>query len=229
MIKSLKNLFLFLCVTHLIGFANAQDIDFSKSIFAVVTKKKGFASLFAHEHLIIAPKGISSLNFVWGDPSSITYEVEFQTEDLIIDDNQQRSTLSPLIQNLDILEENLSSIGKSDSRAIRKSMLSRDQLDVFSYPTIKARLHHITKNLRPNMIGNEQFNYTGKFEITIKNKTVFKDVSFQVAFTDTTLEITAVQKLNFTDFGITPYSAFFGAVKVSNEFVLLVKAQTIPN
>ena len=66
--------------------------------------------------------------------------------------------------------------------------------------------------------GGVAFPYAATLELEVRGKKVAKPVAARYQLADGTLTVEAVGAFRFTDFGIEPYSAFFGAVKNEDEF-----------
>ena len=200
------------------GAAAAQELTIQpeKSIIAVVTHKGGFAASQAHNHLISigAERAVLTL-----DPESALasrFELAFDAKDLLVDDWDQQQAWYPRLEELDLLDEPFSEVAEKDRKKIAKSMLGDDQLDAAKYPRITARL--LGAEEKPSTQGAESFPYAVRLALEVHGRTVETTAAARFEATDGLITVEAIAPFRFTDFGIEPFSAFFGAVKNEDEF-----------
>lgn len=218
------------CLVCLAPTAGAQTwtIDHNASIFAVVTHKEGLAAGLAHEHFIVAAEYEATLRESAGRPESFT--IEFATADLLVDDPSQASAWQGPLLELELIGEAFAELSEKDRGKIRKSMLSKKQLDAEAFPEIRATLSEI----RPGETGG----YVGRLSLTVKGKSASRDIEFdwpaasassvsdQSGAASRRVEVTTT--FDFTDFGIEPYSAMLGSIRVADTFhVLAVLVATL--
>lgn len=198
------------------SFAGEVEIDASRSIFAVITHKGGIAASQAHNHLVAASGYQTRLTFDPERPLAAGFELELATEDLEIDDREAQETWYPRLEALGILDEPFNEVPAKDRAKIHEAMVSGKQLDVATYPTIKARVIAVAEEL--STPGGVEMPYSATLALEVHGKTVERRVAARFEKNDGTLTIEAIGAFQFTDFGIKPYSAAFGLVKNLDEF-----------
>ena len=67
-------------------------------------------------------------------------------------------------------------------------------------------------------VGGVTFDHMATVDVTVHGTTVSRDVPIRLEHDGESLRIEAVGRFEFEEFGIKPYSAFLGTVKVKNEF-----------
>lgn len=208
-----------LILSFLSGLAFANELP-TNSTFAVITHKAGIAKGLAHNHFVTA----SSWQGSWEDPNAapeaIRLSLTFPVKDLVVDDFQQASQWFPKIKELGILAEPYEELKDKDRKKIRKSMLGKSQLHAASFPDIKAAITAVTP--KAQQMGTVSFSHELTVAITIKGKKVDASIPARIERTEQGLKLFAVCELQFTQFGIKPYSAMFGAVANQDRFHLLV-------
>lgn len=204
--------------------ANAEwTIDHEASVFAVVTHKEGLAAGLAHEHLVVAdgfdflmqPGGL----FTPEDDTPGSAEIELSVDRLQVDDPALASAWQERLLELDLIAEPFAELSEKDRRKIRKSMLGKKQLDAESHPTIRASLQEI----RRVEDSQEPSRYVGTLSLTVRGDTASRDMEFELDVGDDgrlRAELTA--SFAFSDFGIEPYSAMLGAIRVADSFDVFV-------
>ena len=158
----------------------------------VYTFKEGFLSAVAHDLLIEATKFSINLNVPAGNINSASVEAEIQANSLkvlcAIKDGQHR---------YDMLKE-------KDKADIEEATF-KDVLHPSKYPTI---------NFRSSNIQEKDGVYHVKGELTLHGVT--RPIEFE-AKTTTGKELKGKVTLAQKDFGIKPYKALLGTLKVKNE------------
>jgi len=187
-----------------------------ESILAVITHKAGLASGMAHNHLIAAAGYDAKLEFDEASISSARFELRLRPEDLVVDDPELQNAWLPRIRELGILEEPFGDVSDGDRKKIRKSMLSKKQLDAESFPQITASSLSVRKIAAPTEATS--FAYRVTVVLEIHGKRVEREMSARFTLEDGVLSVEAFGVFQFTDFGIKPFSAFLGMVKNHNEF-----------
>lgn len=203
--------------------AQTWTFDPEASLFAVVTHKEGLAAGLAHEHLVVARDYDTSLSQADGAPESFT--MEFATNDLLVDDPDLASAWQERLLDLDLIAEPFAKLSEKDRGKIRKSMLGRKQLDAENHPKIRAELTEI----RPEDAGGDRGGYVGTLSLTVKGKTASREIEFEWnADTESATEtgdprrIEVTTAFDFTEFGIEPYSAMLGSIRVADTFHVFV-------
>lgn len=165
-----------------------------QSELAVLVFKTGFASALAHDHIVRATRFSGSIRGVPGDPAAAVVRVAVAAEMLAADEPETRRKHG--------LAAGLSD---SDRREIQSTMLGETQLHVAAYPVITFQ----SVAVEPRAGG--EFLVTGDF--TLHGTTRRIGIPATVQFSGDALRATGAFDVNQSDFGITPVSLFFGAVR----------------
>ena len=196
--------------------AEEVEIEADDSIIAVITHKGGFAAKRAHNHLIAASGYEAELSFDAAAPLATRFELGFGVEQLVVDPWDLEQAWYPRLQELEILAEAFTEIADKDRQKIRKSMLSNEQLDGEKFPRISASVTGIEEKAVTH--GEVNFPYTASLVLEVRGRRVEKPVAARYEAADGSLTVEAVGAFRFKEFGIEPFSAFFGAVKNEDEF-----------
>lgn len=207
--------FAILSGANLIAKEQRYIINPTKTYFAIVTGKEGIASAAAHEHVVIARNYEAKLIINEKDPVKSTFNLVIPTKKLNIDNPGDEKAVLKILKRLKLRQAPFKSPDNKDRKEIKASMLSKEQLDAGNFGKISLKTIKITKNKANN-------NYKVKFKLKIRNKTVTKSINVTAISLKNLINISGYTKLKFSDFGIKPYSAFLGAVKVSDEFLLVL-------
>ena len=196
---------------------NAEEVALraDESTVAVVTHKGGFAAAKAHNHLIVAEGYEATLVFDPESPLAARFELAFAAESLVVDPWEQEQALYPRLEELGVLDEPFSEVAAKDRAKIRKSMLGDKQLDAAKHPRISARLVGVEES--SSTLGGVEFPYAAKLALEVHGERVERPIAARFEVSGDTLKVEAVGTFRFTDFGIEPFSAFFGAVKNEDE------------
>lgn len=187
----------------------------------MVTHKAGFASGLAHNHLVVADEiAVTAFEFDPGAPIAARFEVTIAATGLEVDRRADQDRWQERVLALDILQQPFTHPGDSDRQKIRRDMLSAGQLDAARHPKIVARVAGLTP---PAAGAPEKLPWKLHLELALHGKTIVRDVpaSIDVA-ADGTLTGEAAGEYTYTEFGISPFSAFLGAVKNEDRFHVLV-------
>jgi hypothetical protein len=187
-----------------------------QSVLAVVTHKAGPAARLAHNHLVVASDVPAELAFAPGEPEATRFVAEIRTDGLAVDDPALQELWYPRLAELGVLSEPFEQPSESDRRKIREAMLSDEQLDGAAHPTLGVRL--VAVRAEASQIGEVAFSHVADVEWTIRGATVMRTVAARWSEEGGVVTLEAVGTLRFTDFGIEPYSAVFGAVRNADEF-----------
>ena len=201
--------------------ADEIEIATEDSIFAVITHKAGFASGVAHNHLVAADGYRATLSFSGDEPLATRFEIELACDQLAVDPWDLEQAWYPRLEALGILDEPFSEVADKDRAKIRKSMLSKGQLDAEGAPNITARITEV-RDAAPDAREHDTFPYVATLELSVRGKKVEKPVAARYELNDGVLSIEAFGAFLFTDFGIKPYSALLGAVKNEDKFHVYV-------
>ncbi|MEM7583661.1 MAG: YceI family protein [Acidobacteriota bacterium] len=187
----------------------------AESVFAVVTHKAGLAAGMAHNHLIAAADHQAALSFDPAKPLETSFELRAEAAKLEVDRGDLQQTWYPRLEALGVLDEPFGEVSEKDRAKIHDSMVSKGQLNAENFPQITATLLSVSEKATTQ--GDVAFPYEAKLRLEVRGKAVEKLVAARFEFSGETLNVEAVGAYQFSDFGIKPYSAFFGAVKNQDE------------
>jgi len=196
------------------------EIDTEASILAVVTHKAGIAAKRAHNHLIVSTGYKAGLSFDSADPLATTFELEFAAESLAVDPWDQEQAWYPRLEELGVLDEPFTELPEKDRQKIRKSMLGDSQLDAAAFPSMSARVKGVEASV--STLNGVSFPYLANLVFEVKGKRVERKIPARYDSSGNTVAIEALGAFRFTEFGIEPFSAFFGAVRNEDEFHIYV-------
>ena len=172
--------------------AGTYNLTASSGKIFVYTYKEGFLSAVAHDLLIEVTNFTVKLNVPNTGSNSASVEAEIQANSVKLlcamkDGQRQYDTL------------------KEKDKADIEEATFKDVLHPAKYPTINFRSHSI--------IQGKEGGYHVKGELTLHGVT--RHIEFDVTTTGKDLKgkVTLSQK----DYGIKPYKALFGTLKVKNE------------
>ncbi len=195
-----------------------------ESVFAIVTRKAGFAARLAHNHLIVARDYLVRLEV---DPERIdntVFDLEALATNLVVDDPDERTRWEARIVELGFVDD-LGSPDESDRAEIRETMLSSKQLDAEADPRISVALLGV--EVGETVVGETTFAYVADLAVRIHGETVTRRTAADFRIEGDRIFIEAVGNFTFEEFGIEPYSAFLGSVKNKNEFILYLNLQGV--
>lgn len=197
-----------------------------RSVFVIVTHKGGFAAGAAHNHVVAASRYEARFWLEESKPLSARFQMEFATEDLVVDDPAQRQKWYPRLEALAILDEPFKEMSEKDRAKIRETMLSKKQLDASVFPEITARVEEVVA--KSSTLGNVELPYRVMLRLNVHGREVVEPVAARYERDGEKVLIEAVGIFRFEDFGIKPYSAMLGAVKNKNEFHIYVTVVAVP-
>ncbi|WP_372369304.1 hypothetical protein [Candidatus Uabimicrobium sp. HlEnr_7] len=195
-------------------------VDSSKSLLSVLVQKAGVASYLAHNHLVYAYKFDTTLNYDHRDQNQTTFSTKIKTNNLYADYQPLSEKWYPTFKKLGILSEKFTKLSDSDRKKVRINMQSSSQLDSKNHSHISAKVVEI-KN-KETKIGEVTFTKMVKLSLTIKGKTITKEIPGNMILKDNVLSVKVLGKYKFSEFGITPYSALLGAIRNKDDFHLYV-------
>lgn len=197
------------------------------ALFAVVTGKGGAAKGMAHNHFIVAPGAKAVLSYDAADPTKSTFTLEVPVKSLQVDPFDLEKKHYGRLAELGLVAEEFADVGDKDRGKIRTSMLDESQMNEAKFPVVKARVVRIEAKERP--AGKAKLPYTVTLALDLVGKTVEKPFAASATAAGDKLTVEAVGSYKFTEFGIKPYSAFLGAVKVLDDFHVYVRLEaTLP-
>lgn len=176
-------------------------LDVSSTLL-VRTWRDGARAALAHDHVVRATELAGEAVWDDDDPTALALKVTVQTASLAMDEPADRALLA-----LD------GTVPERDKKAAEEALKGRETLDVKRFPTLSFKSTRATRDKQGVLVLEGTFTMHG----------VSRDVRFPVEVTrapDGTLVGTARLLLKTSDFGIRPYSAFLGAVKVKDEVEL---------
>ena len=193
-----RNLVVIALVVMALLWGNADAAEYlirpEQSELAVLVFKTGFASALAHDHIVRATRFSGAIRGAPGDPAAAVVRVAVAADMLAADEPEMRKKHGLA-----------ATLSDSDRREIQSTMLGETQLHVAAYPDITFR--SVAVELR----GSGELLVTGDF--TLHGTTRRIRVSVRVQFSGDTVRATGAFDVNQSDFGITPVSLFFGAVR----------------
>ena len=165
-----------------------------QSELVVLVFKTGFASAFAHDHVVRATRFSGSISGDPSNPATAAVRVTVPVEALAVDEPELRK------------KHGLAGgPGDSDRQEIQATMRGDKQLDAAKYPDISFR----SVSVEPRTTGD--FLLTGDFTLHGTTRRITVPVSGRLS--DGSLRATGSFEFNQSDFGITPISLFLGAVR----------------
>jgi hypothetical protein len=205
------------------GAAAAWTVDAERSTFAVLVHRAGFASRFAHDHLVVARSPACALDFDPGAPAAARLACRQAVLALDVDPPAERARLAPRLAALGALAGALPAIPEEDRRDIRAAMLDAKQLFAERFPEIRGEL----VALAPDGGGTES-TWSARLRVELRGETVetTAPLRWRLAGGELTAELLA--ELAFTEFRIEPYSALLGAVRNADRFHLYVEIVARP-
>lgn len=196
-----------------------------QSVFAVVTDKGGIAAAKAHRHLVVASRYKVELSFDESDPLATGFSFTTRSEDLVVDDPEHKTRWAARIAELGVTDD-LGDVSANDREKIRNEMLDDDQLDPENHPEIIVQVFGVRERGAEADSGGEPgatFPFLADVAVSVRGQTVQRSVPASYSVDGDTLTVEALGEFTFREFGISPYSAFLGAVKVKNEFHMYVR------
>lgn len=195
------------------------------SVFAIVTQRAGVAAKLAHDHFIAARAFDAKLSADSSNLNKGSFEFKTKVNDLEVDRADLQKRWYPTVQALGWLSEPFDSLKDSDRETIRENMLAPNQLNSEKFPDIVAKIEKITDDA--SKIGERNYAKKATVAVTIRGKTVTRDFAANINLQAAELQIDAAGALKFTDFGISPYKALFGALGNDDRFYMLVSFRAV--
>jgi len=181
--------------------AATYQVDPEQSELAVQLYKAGFASAFAHDHVVTATRFSGEVVYDPDDLGSASVSLEAEAAGLVVDEPEARSRYG--------IEGDLSD---EDRAKIQSTMEGADQLAVEKYPTVSLE----STSVEPGE--NGQLQVTARF--TLHGETRSVTFPAQVEVEDGGLHATGEFRFKQSDYGIKPFSAKLGAVRNQDEILL---------
>ncbi|MBP7145920.1 MAG: YceI family protein [Acidobacteria bacterium] len=178
-------------------------VDPRHSELVVKLFKAGLGSGLAHDHAVRATEFSGTVEFDPTDPSRASITIETSAGKLVVDE--------PEVRRRHGLE---TAIKDSDRQKIQATMLGPGQLDAARYPVIRFRSTHVEAR------ADGTATVTGEFTLHGSTQTV--TIPVRGALDGNEFRARGEVRLLQSRFGIEPYSAFLGTVRVRDEFLLVV-------
>jgi polyisoprenoid-binding protein YceI len=176
-------------------------LDQKKSSFVVQVFRAGAASALAHDHVVHATAMFGTIEVEGDDPSSAQIDITVPTKSLVNDDPVMRKRFG--------LE---GEIAEKDRAAILANLRHPDQLDVELHPVITFR----STSVQP--VSGSSMTLHGI--LTIRGRARPITLPIDVEKKGDAIDGKGTLRFKTSDFGITPYAAFFGAVRNQDAVVL---------
>lgn len=175
--------------------AAAWTISQEGSLLAVqISAQQGtLGSAFAHDHVARATEWSADLRYDPDDPSTCALRMEIPVRQLAVDDPETRRQFG------------LEPMSESNRADVRESMLDEGQLAADAYPTITITAESCER-VDDNTV-------RAQVTVTVRGTPVSLPVDLRVQRRDGELRVQGDFVVEHSDFGIEPYSAFFGAVQ----------------
>ncbi|QTD51999.1 YceI family protein [Sulfidibacter corallicola] len=204
------------------GYAHAADyrVVTADSVLSIVTHKAGLIESLGHNHFVHATDYQAEIQCQPDDLLQTRIAFTIDVQKLQADESAEAKRWTPILKDLAFAEEDFSEQSESNRKKIRKSMLGKKQLQADKYPSIKAEIIGIEE--REKTVGTQTFTHSVEIAITIKDQTVKKPFPATLTIEEGKLIVRIVGEMKFTDFGIKPYSAAFGAVANQDQIHLFV-------
>lgn len=186
-------------------------ISGEESLLAVLVYRGGAFSRAGHNH-VIASHNLTGTAWVAQEITRSSFEVRVPVNDLVIDESQLRQQEGP---------EFPPEVPESARQGTRTNMLSAALLDGAQYPEVllqSERIEVTADGLRAQV------------RVTVRGQVRSLVVPLRYELEANELRVDGQLALKQTDLGLTPFSAFGGAIRVQDDiqvkFRLLARAAT---
>ncbi len=234
----MKNFMLFLALVFLqmnhTGplLADTAKLVSAASSLAMVTRKEGVASGLAHRHIVVARDWTVVLNLTPNSDAAKlaiqpwiggTADIDLPVKQLLADDVAGSELIRGLLMERKVWDAENDRLEPSNQAKVTENMLASSQLDAERFPKISG--NGSFSDCQASDDGTSQCKL--KLTLRIHDKSVSKSVDLTLIQNGKNTTAKFILPLKFTDFGIKPYSAMLGAIRVSDEFVLAGILQTV--
>lgn len=199
--------------------ADEYTIDTANSLIGIVTHKGGLASPFLTDHLT-SPTDYTAKLSADDDLASLRFDLAIKVDSLVVDDPATEERWNLSLVNAGVIDRPLGKTSEKRRKKIGKIILSESELDADNFPAITATAAGLRRD--PSMGKAPSDAYLTQLDITIRGRTVSREFPLRLSRDGDTIDIELVLDLDFTDFGMTPYTAFLGAVRYQNRFHVCV-------
>lgn len=209
------------------AFAGEYRVVENDSLFTVLTHKGGLASGLAHNHIAFAPKAVTTIDIDATSLEKSTFRIAIASDDLEIDDVAMQAKVADAVAKYKIYKDNpFTKISDSDRATIKKNMFDASQLNVAKFPDIKAVVASI--GLKPGKFNDVPVTHVFDVDVFLVGKTVRKQFVGTLEQRDgNEIVAEAITESKFSEFGIEPYSALFGAVKNQDKIHFYIKLKAV--
>lgn len=173
-------------------------IDSDESEVRILVFKAGALERFGHNHVVRA-KDVSGDLYLTGDLAESGFELTIPLEGFVVDPPEARAVEG---------EGFRTELSDEARRSTRENMLGPDGLDADRHPVIRIR--------SADLVG-PPWQMDATVRITLHGVTRQRTVPIAIVRDKETLTVIGRFELNQTDYGIEPYSAFGGGLRVADE------------
>jgi len=171
--------------------------DLDSLLYVQVYKDPNSAAAdLAHNHVMRATNWTGSVSYNVVDISKCSLQFSLPVEDLQVDEDAMREYVGYG-----------DTISTSDRNTIREHMLAEDQL----YSEVYSTISFVSTDCQ--LLDEETLRVTGN--MTIRNSTRELDIDIDFTPQNERFYMSSVIDFEHSDFNITPYTAFWGAVRNS--------------
>jgi hypothetical protein len=207
--------------------ARAEDdqtlpIDSVHTSLAIVTGKEGIASGLAHRHIIVARGVVGQVKIMGGKDLAASQvkaavaDLEFSVDQMVVDSEVESSSIVPVLVAAGAWDQSHDKVEPSNSAKVRENMLAQEQLDGKKFPKISG---HGTLS-QCQVVSADAAQCSLSLTLTIKGVAIKRDIQAQLTGTGGQLEARFSLPMKFSDFGMKPYSAMLGAIRVSDAMLI---------
>jgi len=219
---TVAQILIFAATIQLINLHQSQargSLDKENSAFLLITHKGGYFSGLGHNHIISAKKYEIKYS-----PTSKIEQTRFKFSatifDMVFDDPAVKERWIKTILSMAIFKKKPDDVSDSDRKKIRNKAFSKEQINITKYSKIEGKVIGITKKRTNN--GRRVLTHQLEVEVKLHGKTIKRMCAGDLRNKDGKYMAEVVCEFKFTEFGITPLSMFFGAVKNKDKFHILV-------
>ena len=188
--------------------ARDYSVDAEASQIRIRVMRAGPYSILAHDHILVARGLAGKVTLNPGTPAASSASLSVPVSFLEIDDPKERAQ-----------EGFASELNESNRSSVRETMLGTSQLDAAQYPRVTIAVDRAEGTLPALRL---------HVRVKIRDREQSMEIPVTVSADVTTLVISGETDLRQSAFGITPYSALFGAIAVEDtvrlRFQIVAKA-----
>ncbi|MCX6118127.1 MAG: hypothetical protein NT027_11340 [Proteobacteria bacterium] len=202
--------------------SQAATIQGTSSSVAILTDKEGLAAALAHRHIIVATNIESSLDLGAVDLaasdalskiSSGQAKVSFKVQDLVVDTNSAAASIIPVFSNAKLWVVGTDKLEEGNASTVKENMLDSSQLDAGKFATIEGQGRFDSCVTKADALECKL-----SLTLIVKGKSIAKQLPLTIKKSGQSAVAEFLGSFKFTDFGIKPYTAMFGAIAVKDQF-----------